>query len=168
MSLVYKDFDVVTISNTVTPTELFKFDFAENQSLNNYANEYWGPGKSFRLTMFGYINQNVGAGTPNASFEAFLGATTLSGLNADMPGGFPYFKLVYTMYAKGGTHSQYSNRELYVGDTGANAGDERFALSSVPQSIDLLANPVLTVKCTLSVASASFEISRNFVTIEFI
>lgn len=168
MGLVYKDFDVVTVSNTVVTSDLFTFDFAENQSLSNYTNEYWGPGQSFKISLYGLINQNVGAGTPNVSFEAFLGATTLGACAVDPSAGFPYFKLVYTVYAKSATHTQFGHRELYTGDSAANAGEARVALSSVPYSINLLANPVLTIKATMSVASANFEIVKNFITVEFI
>lgn len=168
MSLVYKDFNEVNVINTVTTTDLFVFDFAEYQSFNNYKNEYWGPGGSMRVTLAGGAGQNVGAGTPNAAWELFLGSNSIAGLNADIPAGFPYWKLIYTVYTNGPTHSQHLIRELFVGDTGANSGDERLCTASDPISIDLLSSPVLTAKVTLSTASVNFNIRKNFASIEYI
>lgn len=170
MSLIYRDFDEVTFSNTAATNTIFKFDFDEFRLANkNYNGEILGPNQAVRITIAGLAVQNVGAGTPTLTFGPYLGSTFMGGFIVDVPTGGPFFKLTDTLMLNTGRNEVFQMSEVYFGDQLPMISDNRMGINVAKNiSTSIVTNNVYKLDATLSVASANFTITKKIAMIEFI
>lgn len=167
--LVHFDYNEVEFSNTTTETEIFRFDFAELQSLSGGENGgLLGPNRAAKITVWGRSGQNIGSGTHSTLFKAVIGTENIGQSNADIPQGYPYYQMSWTIFAPTATNRVFVRREFFVGDTTPNSGEAGLTISHTDKIIDLSEDSTVIVTAQMGTANAAFEVFQKGATVEFL
>lgn len=166
MAIIYRDAENVEVVNTTTETEIFSFDLADYSLLNGTG--ILGSTGHLRVTVLGLIDSNA-TGTKNASFKGVIGTRSLGGVAADIPTGFPYFKVSFTILNKDVVDEIITVRELSVQDTNYTGSSEHASALGVHPAqggLDLNTDTNFSVKVTLSQAATNFKVTKQVAIIE--